>query len=363
MNRIVVYIMAIFSLIGALDCIIGNKIGLGKKFEEGINTMGSLALSIIGIYALAPLAADVISPVITPLFKLIGADPSIFTSSILACDMGGYAAALKLAQSKEMVLFSGIILASGMGATIGFSIPFGMGVIDKEDMPYFAKGILIGIITMPIGCFVGGMLIGIDSINILINLIPVIILSILLSIGLIKAPEKIMKGFGYLGKVIALLSVVGLSASIFEYLTGIALIPGLMPLKDSAWIVVSIAIILSGAYPMVYTITRVFEKPFKTVGRYLGVNEESIAGILACLASNIPMFLIMKDMDERGKVLNAAFAVGGAFVFGGQFGFVAGVEKSVITPFIISKLVCGITAILLAYSLTQKNEKLVEVEV
>ena len=70
--------------------------------------------------------------------------------------------------------------------------------------------------------------------------------------------------------------------------------------------------------------------------------------MIATLANNIPMFQIMKDMDPRGKVLNAAFAVGAAFAFGDHLGYVAGVARDMIAPMIVGKLVAGICAIGLA---------------
>lgn len=358
MNKIIVYIMAIFSLIGGIDKIIGNKLGLGKKFEEGILSMGEMALSIIGIYSFAPVIANVISPIITPLYRVIGADPSIFTSSILACDMGGYAAALKLAENHETALFSGLILASAMGASVVFTIPVGMGIIEERDRPYFAKGILLGIISIPIGCFAGGIVQGLPYKIVIINLFPVILLAVLLSIGIIYIPKTMMRGFSYLSRGIGIIGTIGLVSSIFEALTGRAIIPGLMPLEETSKVAVIISIMLSGAYPMIYIITKAFQRPFKYIGKKIKINDSSIAGVFASLASNIPMFFIMKDMDKRGKIINCAFAVGGAFIFGGQFGFVAGVEKSMIVPFIISKLVCGFCAILLAYIVTGKEDNI-----
>ena len=38
------YIMVVFMIIGAVDHVIGGKLGLGEQFEEGIMAMGSLAL-------------------------------------------------------------------------------------------------------------------------------------------------------------------------------------------------------------------------------------------------------------------------------------------------------------------------------
>jgi len=52
-NEIIVYIMVVFAVLGAIDRIIGNKFGLGEKFEEGILAIGSLAISMVGIIALA----------------------------------------------------------------------------------------------------------------------------------------------------------------------------------------------------------------------------------------------------------------------------------------------------------------------
>lgn len=86
-NEIIIYIMVIFMALGAIDRIIGNRFGLGEKFEEGIIAMGSLALSMIGIISLAPVLANLLRPVVVPLFSLVGADPAVFAGTILANDM------------------------------------------------------------------------------------------------------------------------------------------------------------------------------------------------------------------------------------------------------------------------------------
>ena len=67
------------------------------------------------------------------------------------------------------------------------------------------------------------------------------------------------------------------------------------------------------------------------------------------------MFQMMHDMDRRGKVLNVAFAVSAAFVFGDHLGFTAGFDSSMIFPMIVGKLVGGITAVGVAMLLTRKE--------
>ena len=65
-NEIIVYLMVVFMALGAFDRILGNRFGLGEKFEEGIMAMGSLALAMIGIICLAPVLANLLRPVVVP---------------------------------------------------------------------------------------------------------------------------------------------------------------------------------------------------------------------------------------------------------------------------------------------------------
>lgn len=354
-NEIIVYIMVVFMVLGAIDKIIGNKFGLGEKFDEGFMAMGSLAIAMVGVVSLAPVLANLLKPVIVPVYTALGADPAMFATTLLANDMGGYPLAIQLAQTPEAGLFAGLILGAMMGPTIVFTIPVALGIIEKEDHKFLATGILAGIITIPVGCFAGGIAAGFNIGMILKNLIPILIVAILIALGLWKMPEKMIKGFTGFGKGVVWVITIGTAAIIIETLTGIVVIPGMAPISDGISIVGSIAIMLAGAFPMVHFITKVFKKPLMGMGKVLGMNDVAAAGMVATLANNIPMFGLMKDMDERGKVLNVAFAVSAAFVFGDHLGFTAGVNREMIFPMIVGKLVAGITAIVLASFIAPKS--------
>lgn len=356
LNEIIVYIMAVFMVIGAIDKIIGNKFGYGEKFEDGIMAMGALTMSMVGIISLAPVLANLLGPVIVPVYKALGADPSMFAGTLLACDMGGYQLAFELANDQAIAPFAGLMLGAMMGATIVFTIPVGLGIIEKDDHKYLAKGVLAGMITIPVGAFVGGIVAGYQPITVLKNLTPIIIIALLISIGLKLIPEKMIKGFIVFGKIVTGIAVIGLASIIIETLTGIVVIPGMAPLSDGISTVGSIAIVLAGAYPLVHFITKVFSKPLMKIGSLLGITDVSAAGMVATLANNIPMFVMLKDMDDRGKVINVAFAVSAAFVFGDHLGFAAGVNKEMITALIIGKLTAGITAVALACMITSKDK-------
>ena len=339
-DKIIIIIMTIFMAIGGIDKIFGNKLGYGEKFEEGIMAMGSLAVAMVGIISLAPVLGKLLTPIVGPIYSALGADPAMF------------------ATTGELAAF---ILGSMLGPTIVFTIPVALGIIEKDDNPYLAKGILAGITTIPLGVFAGGLVAGFPIGLILVNLIPIIIVAALIILGLIFIPEKMTKGFAVFGQAVVIIITIGLVAAIIEALTGFVVIPGMAPIADGLGTVGAIAIVLAGAYPLVHFITKVFGKPLEVLGKGLGMNEAGAAGLVATLANNIPMFGILKDMDANGKVMNIAFAVSAAFVFGDHLGFTAGFAggkyTQMIFPMIVGKLVAGVTAIFVAKMLFCKKGK------
>lgn len=355
-NEIIVYIMVVFAVLGALDRIIGSRFGLGEKFEEGILAIGTLALSMVGIIALAPVIANLLKPVIVPVFSWLGADPAMFAGSILANDMGGAPLAQALALNEDAGNFGGLIVGAMLGPTIVFTIPVALGIIEEEDRKFLATGVLAGVITIPIGSFVGGLAAGYSVGMVLRNLIPILIFAVLIALGLWKFEAAMVKGFTGFGKFVVAVITLGLGAGIVEQLTGIVLIPGMNPIREGFEVVADISIVLAGAFPLVYVITKVFQKPLMRLGKLLGMNDVAAAGLVASLANSIPMFGMMKDMDDRGKVLNVAFAVSAAFVFGDHLGFTAGFRPDMIFPMIVGKLVGGITAVAVALFLCRKDQ-------
>ena len=354
-HEILIVIMAIFAAIGAIDRIIGNKLGLGKPFEEGILAMGTLALAMLGIISLAPVLATLLNPVVVPVYRFLGADPAMFAGTILACDMGGGPLAMEMSNDPDAALWGGGLGGSMLGATIVFTIPVAMGMLKEEDRPAKAKGILAGIVTIPIGLLAGGLVAGFPLGMVLRNLIPIVIIGALIVVGLIFAEKAMIKGFGIFGKGVIILITVGLGAAIVEELAGFTVIPGMAPLSEGFATVGAIAIVLAGAFPLVQVITRLLRRPLMKLGKGLGINEVAAGGLIATLANSIATFERVKDMDNRGKVVNIAFAVSAAFVFGDHMGFTAGFAPTMLPAMIAGKLVGGVTAVGVALLLTRKK--------
>lgn len=375
-DKIILYVILLFLILGGIDKIIGNKFGLGNKFEEGILTMGSIALSVIGIVSLSPVIASLLAPIIIPIYKFLGADPSMFATTILPLDMGGTNLAFEFANDVKAGEFASFIVGAMMGPTIAFSIPVAIGIISKEDHRYFALGLASGIVTIPIGAFIGGIITGYNIVFILKNLIPILLVSIILSIGLIFIREILIRAFNIFSKFLVFISTTGLVISILETLLGIKIINFVMngkeittlPINEGIAIVSSIAIVLAGSFPLVFVITKIASKPLAFFGAKLGMDNVGSAGLIATLANNIPMFNIMKDMNIQSKIINSAFAVSAAFTFGDHMaftiGYASGQYRKMILPMIISKLVGGITAIVIAYFVSKieiKNNKIYNV--
>ncbi len=353
-HEILILIMAAFAALGGLDRIFGNRLGLGKEFENGIEAMGSLALAMVGIISFAPVLAKLLQPVVVPVFSFLGADPAMFAGTILANDMGGGPLAQQMALTPEAAALGGVICGSMLGATIVFTIPVALGILKPEDQPYLAKGVLAGIVTIPVGILVGGLVAGFSLVMVLRNLIPIVLIGALIALGLWKAEKAMIKGFSLFGKGVIAVITVGLAAGIVEALTGFVLIPGMAPVEEGFLTVGAIAIVLAGAFPLVLVITKLLKKPLLALGKLLGVNETAAAGLVATLANSIATFGLVEKMDKRGKVVNIAFAVSAAFVFGDHLGFTAGFAPEYLPAVIVGKLTGGVTAVAVALLLTRK---------
>ena len=354
-HEILIAVIAGFAVLGAIDRIFGNRWGLGKEFEEGILAMGSLALAMVGIVSLAPVLANLLKPVVVPVYSFLGADPAMFAGTILACDMGGGALARQMTADPRAALLGGVLTGSMLGATIVFTIPVAMGILKEEDRPAMAKGILCGIVTIPVGVLVGGLAAGFPAGMVLRNLIPIVLIAVLIALGLWRAERAMVKGFEVFGRFVVIVVTVGLAAAIVEALTGYVMIPGMAPISEGFATVGTIAILLAGAFPLVFLLTKLLRKPLMAAGKLLGINDAAAAGLIASLANSIATFGLVKDMNQRGKVVNIAFAVSAAFVFGDHLGFTAGFAPEMIGPMILGKLVGGISAVAVAILLTKKD--------
>ena len=351
-------IILIFATLGALDYIIGNRFGIGKEFVNGIMLMGTMLLTMQGMLVISPLLADLLEPAFGFVHRALGLDPSIIPASFFANDMGGAPLSKEIMIDSEIGMFNALVVSSMMGCTISFTIPFSLGLVPKEQHRNLLLGLLCGIVTIPVGCFVGGLVCGIAVLPLLINLLPLILLSALIAVGLLKFPGVCVKIFSILGLAMKALIIVGLVFGMAYFLTGFALFPEIGSAWDEGILVcTNAAVFLAGAFPLVFVVSRLLRRPLRLLGRGLRINETSALCLLSSLASSSATFGMMKVMDDRGCMLNAAFAVSGAFVFAGHLAFTVAFDAAYVPAMVVGKLVAGVLALLVAVFISARTVK------
>lgn len=369
-NSIIMMIMMIFMVIGGVDYIRGNKLGYGKEFEEGFKTMGTLAMAVAAIIAIAPCLSQWIRPLVTPIAHAIGADPSVVAGILLGADMGGYPMATALAENEAVGKFNGLIVASIMGPTITFTIPVAFSLIKVKDRPFLAAGILAGLVSVPLGCLVGGFAMKLTVYKLslyalLFNTLPIAVIASLVIVSLWFFPDQVIRSFSAVGTVITGLATGLVVIAVFQQVTGILLpgfcamaIPdettGLTGLESGILVCGEIGIVLAGAFPLMKWITSTFGKALGGIGSRFGLKKDDCAGMIGGLANLIPLVTSLEKMGSKGKIVSLAFGIGSFAVFGDFLGFTAGVDQEMLVPMILGKVTAGIAALIIANFMTPK---------
>ena len=353
-------IIILFAVIGAIDYVIGNKFGIGEKFKKAFMLLGTMALSMIGMIVIAPLIGDALSPVFEFTYNFLHIEPSIIPASLFANDMGGAPLAKEIAKNPSVGMFNALVVSSMMGATVSFTIPLAIGVVGKDRHREMFLGFLCGIVTIPIGCFVSGVICGIHIISLLLNLLPLLIFSIIIAFGLIKAPNLCVKIFKIFAKFMMVVIMIGLLMGIVNFLMDRELIKGIAPIEEGAMVCFNASIVMCGMFPLLNIISRLLQKPLKILGVKADINEVSALGFISTLATNVTTLGMMDKMDKKGVMLNSAFAVSAAFTFAGHLAFTVAFDSSYLLPVIIGKLTAGILAVIVAGIIynTKKHSKL-----
>jgi ethanolamine transporter len=239
---------------------------------------------------------------------------------------------------------------------ISFTVPFSLGIVKQNQHKELFFGLLCGIVTIPVGSFVAGLMCGVSPISLLVNLLPLIVLGVIVAAGLIFLPKVCIKCFGAFGLFMKILAILGLACAIFTFLTKIELTPHFDTLENAALICVNACVTLSGALPFMSIVARLLKKPLNKMGAVFGINDVSALAFLASLVTNASTFGVMDRMDKKGTVLNSAFAVSASFVFGSHLAFTMAFDSVYVAPMIVGKLISGVCAVILALFLYKDKE-------
>ena len=278
------------------------------------------------------------------------------------------------------------------GATIVFTVPVALKMLEKRDRKYLALGVMSGLLAIPIGVFVASAVIAVShpvirevvSTNadatyqlaltwaqIGVNLVPLIIICVALALGLKFKPDAMIKGFIVFGRVMEGALKIVFVLVVVEYFTGLFTMVfgsfGFDPIiadEDDMFRALetagAIGMMLCGAFPMVYLIRKYLAKPLAKIGGAVGLSSDATAGLLAGSANVLALLSMVKYLKARDKVICMAFAVCCAFLFGDHLSFTANFQPSLIVPVLLGKLAAGICAIVFAHLLAVKKAEELE---
>ena len=126
---------------------------------------------------------------------------------------------------------------------------------------------------------------------------------------------------------------------------------GLETLEEGAAICLNASIVMTGAFPFMYVISKLLSRPIQKLSGRIGINEVSAVGFISSLATSLPTFGTMKEMDKKGIMLNAAWAISAAFTLAGHLAFTMAFDQTFIVPMIVGKLISGVCAVAVAWIL------------
>ena len=140
MSAISIFVL-IFSLLGAIDFLIGNKFGIGEEFKRAFSLFCPMALSMLGMLVVAPAIGVWLAPVFDGFYQIFKIDPSVIPASLFANDMGGMSIAQSICKTESMGGFNAFVVSSMMGCVISFTLPFSLGLVRKEQYPQLFVGL------------------------------------------------------------------------------------------------------------------------------------------------------------------------------------------------------------------------------
>ena len=357
MSTIISWTFAIFTVIGGLDYLFGNKLGLGSKFESALILMGPMALSFTGVIVMVPLLSLGLQKTIVPFFAVIGIDPGIL-GGLIPISWGGFFLAGDLAIDPDLGLYGGINIAGTFGTALSFAIPMGMRILkEKDKQDAFARGILEGFVILPAALILDGLAVKMKLGEILWNSLPILILSFLIFLGIWKKLSLMVKLFSVFSQILRAIGILGVTIGAFQYMTKVSVIPEITPILDALRIVAMITITMLGCLPLSELLKRILRKPLTGLAQKFHTIPDALSNPITTSASGTTGIIAMQNFDLRGIELNAAFVVFAASGLSSQLSFVLNNAPEYITSHLITKFFGGFLAILFSLWIMDRSER------
>ena len=211
---------------------------------------------------------------------------------------------------------------------------------------------LLGLASMPASILVGALSLHLPLGYVLWNCLPVLLISLVLAVGVLRKPDRMMRGFQRFAEAVRILAVFGLTAAAVSHLTGKPLLKNLLPLEDAMETVSSICIVMLGSMPLAELMQRVLKVPLQTIRTKTGLNAASITALLLGLVTATPALAMLPQMNRRGQVVISACLVSCICSFGAHFAFANSLYPEMVPAMLAAKLTGGLAGGIIAMAVT-----------
>lgn len=343
-------IMLVFAAVGVIDKIIGGRFGLSECFDRGLMVMGSMCVPMVGMSCVGVALIQNNTDMIMGALENLPFDPSIIAGVLLPPDMGGFFISEELARSHGMFILNGVVLGSLLGQLITFQIPIFFAAVRGEERTPLLKGFVVGIAVVPVGLAAAAVMLKLDPMAFAAEFIPILLICILMAIGLMKAPDGTIRGFSVFAQAIQIMIVIFFAVTVAGlFIPSIAYVDA-DAVCESVVIVFRAVVIVAGSLVLSELIKKTFRRRISAIAEKLGINDISVIGLLLGCATSLAILPLISKMDDRGKILNGAFSVSGAYFLGGQMGFVSSVSDGyTVAVMVAAKVICGGLGVFIAY--------------
>lgn len=389
----IIYILMICMFMGCIGAVKDSSSGIGFEFCEGIRQLGVIIIPIAGVMAALPYLSVLVETSFTGLAKVMGHDTAVWAGMLLPPDMGGNLLAHSIAAVPETWIIA-LFISFILGANVTFGIPLSFAMVAERDYKYMSLGILCGLMACPVGITVSCVLCmythpfirdGVSTTLaateqlaltwpvILMNLLPVYMLCAAIAAGMWKAPQKMVKGFYVFGKILNSLLYVIFALAVTEYFTGLGsalwsgwafnpIVADQADTNRALEIAGYCAMMLGGAYPMMYLLQKYFGKMLARLGNRLGISSIGSLGIVASAVTLVAMFRNYAKVPPMDKVRSAAWALCGGYILADHLVYCYNFQPSLYGCLLIGKITGGVLAMFLVPAVAGKTVRKMEEE-
>ena len=143
-------------------------------------------------------------------------------------------------------------------------------------------------------------------------------------------------------------ALLGLLCGAVESFFHITLIPGQGKLEEAFPVIGNISVFLAGAFPMIAVIRKVFSDALGHAARLFHTERIGISALILSLANSLAAIMLLRDMDDQGRLVNVAFLTSAGCMLGDHLAFTSQVAPEMCAAVTAGKLAGGIAALCVA---------------